>query len=61
MKDSKLIGKRAYITDKESVYYNEWGTIKAFDGEYYYIAIANDSSCLPIFSRSEFHVYRERK
>lgn len=27
---SKLIGKKVYITDKQSQYYNEWGIIKAY-------------------------------
>lgn len=53
---SKLIGKKVYITDKLSQYYNEWGIIKAYGGEYYHVAIANGTDSLPIFSRDQFRV-----
>ena len=55
---SKLIGKRAIITDKESIYHDEWGIIDDFDGEVYYIKIANGSSSVPIFNRDQFRVRR---
>lgn len=56
--DSKLIGKKAYITDKESIYHNEWGIIKYADNDYYHIAIANsESTCA--FERKEFRVRKE--
>ena len=39
---SKLIGRTAYITDKRSIYYGEWGIIIDKDeDDLYYIAIAN--------------------
>ena len=53
---SKLIGKFAYITDKDSMYYQEWGEIKDYDGEVYYIAIAQDSKQEVIFDRDQFKV-----
>lgn len=54
---SRLVGKRAFITNKDHWAYNEWGIIKGFDGEYYHIAIANGAEEL-IFSRDEFRVRR---
>jgi len=55
---SKLIGKKAYITDAESIYFEEWGTIVDFDGDVYYIAIADGMSSLPIFNRYQFKIPR---
>ena len=61
MKRSKLIGKRAVITDRDSIYYGEWGTIVEYDGTVYYIAIANDHSSIPVFMRYAFKVRREEQ
>ena len=58
---SKMIGKKVYIIDKNSFYYNEWGIIKYYDGEYYHIAIANGEDILPIFKRNEFKVKKQVK
>jgi hypothetical protein len=55
---SKLIDKMVMITDKESMYYNEWGIVKAFDGDDYHIAIANGTDNLMIFKRQDFKVSR---
>ena len=53
---SKLIGKRVYITDKESIYYQEWGEIiDCIDG-LYYIAIAQGRDSVPVFDRDQFKV-----
>lgn len=57
--DSKLIGKIAFITDKDSMYYGEWGTIVDFDGDLYHIAIANGMDSIPVFGRKEFRVRRK--
>lgn len=57
---SKLIGKIAFITDPESIYYGEWGTIADYDGEVYYIHIANGKSSAPIFDRNQFRVRRNK-
>ena len=54
---SNLIGLKVDITDKDSVYYKEWGIIKDYDGEYYYIAIANGDDSLPIFDRGQIKIY----
>ena len=59
MTQSKLIGKKAYITDKESLHYNDYGTIQYFDGECYHIAIFNDADYMPIFNRNQFLVKRK--
>ena len=56
---SKLIGKRAIITDPESIYHGEWGIIADYDGEVYYIKIANGNDTQPIFDREQFRVPRK--
>lgn len=58
---SKLIGKRVYITDRGSIYFGEWGIIDSFDGEVYYIRIANGTGSMPIFDRDQFRVPRTKK
>ena len=55
---SKLIGLKAHITDKDSQYYGEWGTITHFDGDCYHIAIANGTNSVPMFDRNQFRVKR---
>lgn len=57
---SKLINKIVDITDKNSIYYNEWGVIKKYDGDVYYIAIANGVNSIPVFDRSQFKVSYKR-
>lgn len=60
MKSSNLIGKRVYITDRESIYFDEWGIVKHFDGELYFVAIANDKHNTPVFDRNQFRVPRNQ-
>lgn len=55
------VGRKCYIIDRESIYYNEWGIIKDFDGELYYIAIANGCSSLPVFERKQIRITKQRK
>ena len=55
-KKTKLIGKYVFINDKESIYFQEWGRIVDFDGDVYYIAIADGADSIPIFDRSQFKV-----
>ena len=55
-KKSRLIGKYAFITDKGSIYYQEWGLIIDYDGESYFIAIAEGTDSIPIFDRDQFKV-----
>lgn len=55
---SRLIGKQATITDRESIAYDGWGFIIAYDGEYYHIAMYGDRNNALIFKRSEFKVKR---
>lgn len=52
----KNIGKVAFITNKDSIYFGEWGIIKNFDGDYYYIAIAGGTDSIPVFYRDEFRI-----
>ena len=59
MGNSKLIGRTAYITDVQSVYYGEWGTIADYNEEVYFVAIANEYSSLPVFDRNQFYVPRK--
>lgn len=56
---SKLIERKVYITDPESIYFNEWGIIADYDGEVYHIKIANGNDSLPIFDRDQFRVPRK--
>jgi len=59
-KEEKLIGQKVYITDKESMYFDEWGIIQeAFGGEYV-VAIANGTDSMPIFERWQFKIPREK-
>lgn len=55
----KLVGKRVIITDKESIYFGEWGIIDYFDGECYGVRIANGSDSVPVFDRDQFKVPRK--
>lgn len=57
---SKLIGRKVYITDPESIYFGEWGTVVDFDGDVYYIAIADGKTSLPVFDRDQFKVPRKK-
>lgn len=57
---NSLTGKTVYI--KSGCFYaGEWGIIKHFDGEFYHIAIANGCDSVPVFSRNEFIVKRNKK
>lgn len=56
---SKLIGRRVYIIDKDSIYFGEWGIVTDYDGEAYHIRIADGSDSVPIFDRSQFRVPRK--
>lgn len=56
---SKLIGRKVYITDPESIYFGEWGIIADYDGEVYYIRIADGNDGMPIFDRDQFRVPRK--
>ena len=57
---NNIIGKIAYIRDKDSIYFGEWGRIIDCneDGEYF-IAIA-DGDNAPIFDRDQFRLRRSR-
>lgn len=56
---SKLIGKKCYIIDKNSMHYNEWGIIKHYDGEFYHVAIANGTDSIPVFDRKQIKIPRK--
>lgn len=58
---SRLIGKVAYITTKDSMYCGEWGIIHHYDGEYYHIGIAGSRKDMLIFERKEFYIPRKKK
>lgn len=59
-KTSKLIGRKADIVAKDSWFCGDWGTIVAFDGEHYHIALF-DGDDAAIFSRNEFRVRKEAR
>ena len=61
MNGSKLIGKKVFIIDPESIYFGEWGTIADYDGEVYYVRIADGKDSEPIFDRDQFKVPRNQK
>ena len=58
---SNMIGRIAYITNIESIFYGEWGVVKFFDGDAYHIAIANDDRIANVFDRNEFVIKRKIK
>ena len=55
-----LIGKQVTITSRDSWAYGEWGIIKDFDGDCYYVAIADDPNSTLIFDRNEFKVKKQK-
>lgn len=61
MKPDKMIGKFVYIIDKKSMYHNEWGIVKSFDGEYYHVAHADGNKVLLIFDRDQLQVPRNQE
>lgn len=56
---SKLIGRRVYITNRDSIYFDEWGIVDAFDGDWYYVRIAADLHSTVVFKRDEFRAPRK--
>ena len=59
MAKSRLIGKRVFIKDEESIYFGEWGIVDHYDGELYHIRIAN-GDVGPVFDRKQLYVPRQR-
>ena len=63
--NNKLIGKIAYIINKQNEYYNEYGIITYYDGECYHIALwckdlktAKEHSGIILY-RNEFRIKKE--
>ena len=54
-----IIGKFVTIKDKYSLWNGEWGIVKFVDGDYIYVAIANDESSMPVFTRDQIKVRRK--
>jgi len=52
---SHLIGKEVIITAKDSYLYGEWGIIRYYDGDYYYISPWGGEESM-LFDRKEFKV-----
>ena len=52
-----LIGKE--VTIKTGWYKGEWGIVRDYDGEYYYVALWNGNDVL-IFSRQDIKVSRSK-
>ena len=59
-REEKLIGKKVYITDKESWFFGEWGIIQEAYGGEYVVAIANGSDSMPILERWQFRLPRKK-
>ena len=55
-KESKLIGKKVYISDEHGRHMGDWGLVIGYDGEYYHIAFAGDSNNTLVFKRNEIRV-----
>jgi len=62
---SKLIGKIIHITNKDNIYYNQYGIITYFDGDLYHIALwcidldtAKNYYSNIVLDRTEFKVKR---
>jgi hypothetical protein len=53
---STLIGRRVYVKDENSPYYDMWGTVKYVD-EYYHVAIAGSTENVS-FNRNQLYVPR---
>lgn len=54
--ENKNIGRKCFVKDKDSQYYDEWGIIKHYDGEFYHVAIANGTDSMPVFNRSQIRI-----
>ena len=54
--ERNLVGRTVYITDPDSLYYDEWGIVVAQDKFDYYVAIANGTDSVPVFSRDQIRV-----
>lgn len=56
----KLIKKYALIVNEKSEYYNDWGIIQNYEGDYYYIAL-NGKAIIKWFKRDEFRIPEKLK
>lgn len=59
MKDETIINKRVSICNRESALFGIKGTVKKFDGEYFYVTICGLSDMTIPFVRDDFRVCRE--
>ena len=57
--ESKLIGKKVIITNRDHYLFGEWGIVKYYDGERYHVAPWNGDEEL-VFDRDEFRVRRDK-
>lgn len=53
---SKLIGKYAYITDKNSVHYQDWGEVIDFNNGVYHLIMNTDKETVVTFNRDQFKI-----
>ena len=51
-----LKGDIVFITDKESIYFRDWGRIEYIDSDVYGIAIADYRRSIPEFYRDQFRI-----
>lgn len=56
-----MIGRMVYIKDKESIYFNYWGIVIAYDGECYHVAMMNDETNVAAFERKQLHIPRKQE
>ena len=57
--NSKLIGKKVIIKDRNSWFYGEWGTVIDVNDDEIYVAIANDRSSVPVFYREDLKIMKQ--
>lgn len=58
---STLIGKKVDLKDWDGRLCCDWGIVKDYDGEYYWIAFAGDDNDVKPYVRNEFVVRRSRR
>lgn len=56
---ANLIGKTVMLKDWNGNKTGDWGVVKEYDGEYFWIAFAGDENDIKPYTRDEFTVPRE--
>jgi hypothetical protein len=64
MRSEKLVKKKVKIIDPDSPYFDHWGIIDFFDGDFFHvtggsISTTFDKEITPIFDRDQFKLIRK--